>query len=142
MAWLILTNYSKYFKSLVGWEDLVWWSHHSKYSPIYIFSGDTFKIVIYIAKNEIQTFLYSVIFRGVLWTTFYTKSPWWLHGIHVFIGVQGNHSQVIKHTKSKHVIRFFESGSFLKDICVKLTKIHRISLVGISYNQAPSISER
>ena len=45
--------------------------HHSKYSPIYIFSGDTFKIVIDSAKNEIQTFLYSVIFRGF---TFYTNS--------------------------------------------------------------------
>ena len=37
--------------------------HCSKYSPIYIFSGDTFKIVIDSAKNEIQTFLYSVIFN-------------------------------------------------------------------------------
>ena len=38
--------------------------HCSKYSPIYTFSGDTFKIVIDSVKNEIQTFLYSVIFRG------------------------------------------------------------------------------
>ena len=52
-----------------------WWEG-SKYSPIYIFSEDTFKIVIDSAKNEIQTLLFSVIFRGVLWTTFYTISPW------------------------------------------------------------------
>ena len=50
--------------------------HPSKYSPICLFSGDTLKIVIDSAKKKIQTFLYIEIFRGVLWTTFYTNSPW------------------------------------------------------------------
>ena len=52
--------------------------HPSKYSPICLFSGDTLKIVIDSAKKKIQTFFYIEIFRGVLWTTFYTNSPWWL----------------------------------------------------------------
>ena len=61
----------------VGRFGLVKPGNCSKYSPIYIFSGDTFKIVIDSAKNEIQTFLYSVIFRGVSWTTFNINSLWW-----------------------------------------------------------------
>ena len=48
----------------VGRFGLVKPGHCSKNSPIYTFSGDTFKIVIDSVKNEIQTFLYSVIFRG------------------------------------------------------------------------------
>ena len=38
--------------------------HCSKYSPIYIFSRDTFKIVIDSAKKNIQTFLYSAKLKG------------------------------------------------------------------------------
>ena len=52
--------------------------HPSKYSLMCLFSGDTLKIVIDSAKKKIQTFFYIEIFRGVLWTTFYTNSPWWM----------------------------------------------------------------
>ena len=50
--------------------------HPSKHSPICLFLGDTFKIVIDSAKKKIQTFLYSELSRGVLWTPSYINSPW------------------------------------------------------------------
>ena len=49
----------------------------NKYSPICQFLGDTFKVVIDIAKKKVQTFLSSAMFREVLWTPSYINSPWW-----------------------------------------------------------------
>ena len=50
--------------------------HLPNFSPICLFLGGTFKIVIDIAKKKVQTFLNSTMFRGVLWTTSYINSPW------------------------------------------------------------------
>ena len=47
-----------------------------KHSPICIFLGDTFKIVVDSAKKKIQTFLYSAKLWGVLWTPSYINLPW------------------------------------------------------------------
>ena len=50
--------------------------HLPNFSPICLFLGGTFKIVIDIAKKKVQTFLNSTMFRGVLWTPSYINSPW------------------------------------------------------------------
>ena len=50
--------------------------HLPNFSPICLFLGGTFKIVIDIAKKKVQTFLKSTMFRGVLWTPSYINSPW------------------------------------------------------------------
>ena len=61
----------------VGRFGLVKPGHLPNFSPICLFLGGTFKIVINIAKKKVQTFLYSTMFRGVLWTPSYIYSPWW-----------------------------------------------------------------
>ena len=60
-------------------------SHLPTYSPICLFSGDNFKIFINSTKKELETFLYSAVFRGVLWTPSYTNSALWGKKSFVFL---------------------------------------------------------
>ena len=66
--------------------------HLPNFSPICLFLGGTFKIVIDIAKKKVQTFLNSTMFRGVLWTPSYINSPWWIT-ININSATMSSHSQ-------------------------------------------------
>ena len=57
--------------------------HLPNFCPICLFLGGTFKIVIDIAKKKVQTFLYSTMFREVLWTPSCIYSPWC--GSHLYL---------------------------------------------------------